>query len=74
MTGKHVARIGAYDNDAPFPSDTLTFAHLLRGAGYEVVLDGKLHVIGPDKLHGFERQLTRDVGSACGPRAGPGAA
>jgi len=64
MSGKYVSRVGAYDNGAPFPSETLTFAHLLRGAGYEVVLDGKMHFVGPDKLHGFERQLTRDAHGA----------
>jgi choline-sulfatase len=61
VAGKHVHRIGAYDNGAPFPSETVTFPHLLRAAGYEVVLDGKMHFVGPDTLHGFERQLTRDA-------------
>jgi choline-sulfatase len=60
MTGKHLHRVGAYDNGAPFPSDEATWAHMLRAAGYEVVLDGKMHFIGPDTLHGFERQLARD--------------
>jgi choline-sulfatase len=64
VSGKHVHRVGAYDNGAPFPSETVTFAHLLRLAGYEVVLDGKMHFVGPDKLHGFERQLTRDARGA----------
>ena len=61
LAGKHVHRVGAWDNGAPFPSETVTFAHLLRAAGYEVALDGKMHFVGPDTLHGFERQLTRDA-------------
>jgi choline-sulfatase len=61
VSGKHVHRIGAWDNGAPFPSETVTFAHLLRDAGYEVVLDGKMHFVGPDTLHGFAAQLTRDA-------------
>lgn len=61
MAGKHVHRIGAWDNGAPFPSDTVTWAHLLRTVGYHVVLDGKMHLIGPDTLHGFDAQLTRDA-------------
>jgi choline-sulfatase len=61
MTGKHLHRVGAYDNGAPFPSDEATWAHMLRAAGYEVALDGKMHFIGPDTLHGFDRQLTRDT-------------
>ena len=64
VSGKLVSRVGAYDNGAPFPSETVTFPHLLRRAGYEVVLDGKMHFVGPDKLHGFERQLTRDARGA----------
>ncbi|MGH2356044.1 MAG: sulfatase-like hydrolase/transferase [Chloroflexota bacterium] len=63
MTGKHVHRIGAWDNWTPFSSDTVTWAHLLRAAGYRVLLDGKMHFVGPDTLHGFERQLTRDSSS-----------
>jgi choline-sulfatase len=61
MTGQHLHRVGAYDNGAPFPSDAATWAHMLRAAGYEVVLDGKMHFIGPDTLHGFDRQLARDT-------------
>ena len=34
VAGKHVHRIGAYDNGAPFPSETVTFPHLLRAAGF----------------------------------------
>lgn len=60
MTGKNLHRVGAYDNGAPFPSDEATWAHMLRASGYEVVLDGKMHFLGPDNLHGFERQLARD--------------
>ena len=41
----------------------VTWPHLLRGAGYRVVLDGKMHFIGPDVLHGFERQLTKNSSS-----------
>ena len=66
MTGKHVFRTGAWDNWTPFPSDMVTWAHLLRGAGYRVVLDGKMHFIGPDVLHGFERQLTKNSSSRMG--------
>ena len=60
MTGKHLHRVRAYDNGSPFPSDEATWAHMLRAADYEVALDGKMHFVGPDSLHGFERQLTRD--------------
>ena len=60
-TGQYVSRIGAYDNGADFRSGIPTFMHHLRRAGYEVVLSGKMHFLGPDQLHGFERRLTPEI-------------
>lgn len=60
MTGKYVSRTGCYDNGAMFPADMPTICHYLSIAGYETVASGKLHFIGPDQLHGFERRLTTD--------------
>jgi arylsulfatase A-like enzyme len=53
--------IGCFDNAAPFPSDEPTIAHLLTNAGYETVLSGKMHFVGPDQLHGFRHRLTTDI-------------
>ncbi|GBQ29191.1 arylsulfatase A [Gluconacetobacter sacchari DSM 12717] len=61
MSGRLASRIGAYDNAAEFPSQTPTFAHHLRLAGYETILTGKMHFCGPDQLHGFETRLTTDI-------------
>ena len=60
-TGLYVSRIGAFDNGTEFPSSTPTFMHHLRRAGYEVLLSGKAHFIGPDQMHGFERRLTPEI-------------
>ena len=60
-TGRYVSRIGTYDNGTDFLSSTPTFMHHLRRAGYEVTLSGKMHFIGPDQLHGFERRLTPEI-------------
>jgi len=60
-TGRYVGEIGAYDNGADFLSSTPTFMHHLRRAGYEVLLSGKMHFIGPDQMHGFERRLTPEI-------------
>lgn len=60
MTGNPVHRTGVYDNSAPLASDVPTFAHTLAAAGYETVLAGKMHFVGPDQLHGFERRLIED--------------
>lgn len=61
MTSRYASRIGCFDNAALFPTDQPTLAHYLTNAGYETVLSGKMHFIGPDQLHGFGRRLTTDV-------------
>ena len=61
MTGRLVHHIGAWDNVTPLRSDEVTWAHRLRAQGYDVALSGKQHFAGPDQLHGFQRQLARDL-------------
>ena len=61
MTGRYVNQIGTWDNASPLASDAVTWAHLLRAVGYDVVLSGKQHFCGPDQLHGFGAQLARDL-------------
>jgi choline-sulfatase len=61
LTGRRPSAIGAYDNAAELPAATPTIAHVLRAAGYETALAGKMHFVGPDQLHGFEERLTTDV-------------
>ncbi len=61
MAGQLPHRTRVYDNAAEFSSDTPTYAHHLRRAGYATTLSGKMHFVGPDQLHGFEERLTTDV-------------
>ena len=61
MSGQRNSRIGAYDNASEFASSIPTFAHHLRGAGYQTSLIGKMHFVGADQLHGFEERLTTDI-------------
>ena len=61
MSGQLPSITGVYDNAAEFPSDLPTYAHHLRGAGYQTSLSGKMHFVGPDQLHGFEERLTTDI-------------
>lgn len=61
LSGCYVSRIGTWDNGSPLSSEVPTVAHHLRLAGYETVLSGKMHFVGPDQLHGFERRLTTDI-------------
>lgn len=61
MSGLLPSKTGVYDNAAEFASSIPTFAHHLRNLGYQTVLSGKMHFVGPDQLHGFEERLTTDV-------------
>jgi choline-sulfatase len=61
MSGQLPRRTRVYDNAAEFASDTPTYAHHLRRAGYQTALSGKMHFVGPDQLHGFEDRLTTDI-------------
>ncbi len=60
-TGRHVSEIGAYDNGADFPIGTPTFMNGLADSDYEVWLSGKMHFIGPEQHHGFQRRLTTEI-------------
>lgn len=60
-TGKLCSAIGAYDNAAEMPASVPTYAHYLRAAGYQTALSGKMHFIGPDQFHGFEKRLTPEL-------------
>lgn len=61
MSGQLPSRTRVYDNAAEFASDIPTYAHHLRRAGYHTCLSGKMHFVGPDQLHGFEKRLTTDI-------------
>jgi choline-sulfatase len=55
-SGQLPSKIGGYDNASVLNPDVPTYAHYLRREGYETVLAGKMHFIGPDQLHGFEHR------------------
>lgn len=61
VTGKYTSSTGAYDNAALLPADEPAMGHYLTLAGYDTVVSGKLHFVGPDQLHGFNRRLTTDI-------------
>jgi choline-sulfatase len=61
MTGRLPTAIGAYDNASELPAGTPTLAHFLARRGYQTILAGKMHFIGPDQLHGFAERLTTDI-------------
>jgi choline-sulfatase len=61
MTGTYISRNKVWDNAAPLASDIPTISHYLSNRGYDTVASGKLHYVGADQLHGFQRRLTTDV-------------
>jgi choline-sulfatase len=61
LAGRDASAIDCFDNASVMPSDVPTMGHYLTNAGYDTVLTGKMHFIGPDQLHGFRRRLTTDV-------------
>jgi len=71
MTGRHVSQSKGWDNASPLPSDSMTWPYLLRSEGYDCALSGKMHLIGTDKLHGFEKQLASDPHSTPNKDADP---
>ena len=62
MTGQYPSEVDVWDNGSPLASSVPTFAHGLGAAGYEAVLCGRMHFVGPDQFHGFERRIMSDVG------------
>lgn len=60
-TGQPASALQAFDNASEFPAATPTFLHHLRRQGYQTLLSGKMHFVGPDQYHGFERRLTTDI-------------
>ena len=60
LTGRRVQNIGVWDNHTILPSSSPTWPRILSEAGYDVVLNGKMHFRGPDQLHGFDRQISFD--------------
>ena len=61
MAGRMPSDVGCYDNASVLPSGEPSLAHYMSLAGYETVLSGKMHFIGPDQLHGFEKRLNTDI-------------
>ena len=61
MSGQYTSTNRVYDNAALFAADIPCVGHYLTNAGYDCVLSGKMHFVGPDQLHGMRRRLTTDI-------------
>ncbi len=61
LSGLFPSETGILTNNAALPNITPTFLHTLTAAGYETVLIGRMHFIGPDQRHGFTKRLCGDI-------------
>ncbi len=64
LASQYPTDIEVWTNGGVLSSDVPTFAHPLSLAGYETTLCGRMHFVGPDQHHGFERRLVGDVSGA----------
>lgn len=61
LSGKYPHKTQIFTNNQALKSDEATFVHSLGAANYETVLCGRMHFIGPDQRHGFEKRLVGDL-------------
>lgn len=61
LTGRLANNIAQWDNAIELPAAVPTLAHYLRNVGYNTILCGKMHFIGPDQVHGFNERITTDI-------------
>jgi choline-sulfatase len=56
MTGRLATGHGVWELGDPLNSALPTWAHVLRHAGYVTSISGRMHFVGADQRHGFERR------------------
>ncbi|MBL4702328.1 MAG: sulfatase-like hydrolase/transferase [Phycisphaeraceae bacterium] len=61
MTSQHPYENGVVTNQGEFRTDTPTFAHQFLASGYETVISGRMHFVGIDQRHGFEKRLISEL-------------
>lgn len=61
LTGQLPWNNGITNNMQCLPSHKPTIAHSLSVAGYETVLCGRMHFVGNDQRHGYEKRLVGDI-------------
>ena len=69
MTGQLTPEHGVWELGTPLRSDMPTWAHVLRQAGYTTSISGRMHFVGHDRMHGFERRVHPDIAETLIPSA-----
>ncbi len=60
LTGRHPYQNQVWTNSHGLDSSIPTMAHAMGAAGYQPVLVGRMHSVGPDQLHGYAERLVGD--------------
>ncbi|MCI7607125.1 MAG: sulfatase-like hydrolase/transferase [Spirochaetales bacterium] len=61
MSGQLASKCKVMGNFSVLDSSRATFAHSLNSVGYETVLCGRMHFVGPDQRHGFSKRIAGDI-------------
>jgi len=61
LSGLLPSRTGVYNNMQALNTCNATFVNSLTVGGYETVLSGRMHFVGWDQRHGFEKRLVGDI-------------
>lgn len=62
LSGRYPYENAVWTNSHILDSGIPTFAHAMGAAGYQPVLIGRMHALGPDQLHGYAERLVGDHG------------
>lgn len=60
LTARHPYQNQVWTNNHILDSGIPTLAHSMGAAGYQPVLVGRMHSVGPDQLHGYAKRLVGD--------------
>jgi len=63
MSGRMPSRTRIMNNFAILPDSIPTLANAFNSAGYETVLIGRMHFVGENQYHGFQKRLVGDITS-----------
>ena len=66
LAGRYPADIEVWTNNQIMDSSIPTLAHAMGAAGYDPVLIGRMHALGPNQLHGYADRPVGDHGSNWG--------
>lgn len=61
LTARYPYQNRIWTNAGALPSQVCTFPYVLGAGGYETALIGRMHFLGLDQWHGFERRLVGSI-------------